>query len=75
MTTEQNILRTAYEAGINYAKGLKVGDDFLGVRPEADARFPDDKLAQGVFMTVALDNLPQISTEWDSHKIVKIEPK
>lgn len=73
--TDTETLRSAYEQAIAYATGLKVGDDFLGVRPEADARFPDNRLAQGIFMTVALNHLPRISTEWESNKIVKVEPK
>lgn len=54
--TDANGLKQAYEAGTAWAANLKVGDTFLGCKPEADKLYTD-KLQRNVFMTAALDGL------------------
>jgi hypothetical protein len=53
---EAEAIVAAVEAGAAWARGLKVGDKFMGSRPEAEARY-QDKTLQRMFMHGALDVL------------------
>lgn len=51
--------RAGYLAGLDYATGLKVGDEFLGVVPAAEIAFPKGSTQYDIFVTIALSKLPK----------------
>ena len=70
-----NSLVSAVNAAEAYVNGLKPGVVFRGVLPEANERFPEDKLARAIFMSHALDRLPGIICDQNAYVILEIKPR
>lgn len=70
--TAQHI-RNAFDAGVNTAKGYKIGDVFLGATPEADRQgFGTDPLARTAFISGYIKNLCRpIVTTRDTNVLIQ----
>jgi len=68
-------LSAGYDAGAAWVTGLKPGDVFFGCRPAAEAAFPNDKLAQDIFVSVSYAELKRwrIVCERDTNVIISIQ--
>jgi hypothetical protein len=67
-------IMAAFEAGEEYALAVKVGDIFLGVAPESQARFttPEERKA---FVDGALPLMPAFIDAKDDRVILAIGPR
>jgi hypothetical protein len=77
MTARTAAIRSAFLAGQAFAESLAVGDTWLGTMPEAQRRYPGDKLLRTAFEVAAwavLENV-EIFTSPDDGRIVRLERK
>lgn len=67
-------IKDIYVEGQAWALSLKAGDKFLGCAPVARERYPNDPIAQDLFISAAYDTLQEMHIAVDeSGYITKIK--